>query len=435
MSIVSHGTGIALRHVVMTALLVPTLFLAATATLAGATAPLDLAAALREAETNAPSLRAAEARRGQAETLPSQAGALPDPMLSFSLQNESLNSFTLGDTMMSNATFTWSQEIPYRGKRGLRAQAAETESALAAADSERIRFELRARVKAVYVDLHRVHRTRALVEENRRLLTSLRDASRAKFETGGAPLEGTLGAGAEIARLDAELAALDGERAEGEARLAALLGRGEAATFGDAAVPPVELPFDPEALAAQATDDSTRVGVLRAAARRDEARIESLRREEKPDFSWSAGYAYRGSLDPMVMGMFGVRLPLFRDSKQRQAVAGAEYALEAVRHETAQAELDASSAVHESLARAETAAARSRVFEDAVVPQARAALDAATAAYATGRVDFATVLDYARDLLADARSLEELRAQRLTALALLEPSVGRELIAPGGLQP
>lgn len=413
-------------------LLLPTvLFLCATASFAEES-PLSLAALLAEAEANAPALRAAASRVAEAETLPSQAGALPDPMVSASLQNESLDAFTLGDTMMSNLTLSWSQEIPYPGKRALRAEAARAESGVAATEAERIRLELLAGVKATYIELHRIHRVRGLVEENRRLFVALRDASRARFEAGEAPLEGTLGGGAEISRIDVELAELDGERAEAEARLARLLGRGDRAPFGPAVAPPVEAPFDADALVRAASEDSTRLAVLRAAERREEARIESLRRDLKPDFSWSAGYAYRGSLDPMVMGMFGVRLPLFRDRKQAQAVAGAARALEAVRHEADDAAIEAEAAVREALARAASADEQARVLEEAVVPQARAALDAATAAYATGRVDFATILGYARELLADAQRLEDLRARRLAALALLEPAVGRDLVLPTG---
>lgn len=408
------------------------LLLAAIPAAAGEPPPLDLAALLAEAESSAPSLHAAASRILEAETLPSQAEALPDPMLSFSLQNERLDAFTLGDSPMSNATFTWTQEIPFPGKRALRAEAARTESGLAAAGAERIRRDLVAAVKALYVELHRIHRVRGLVEENRRLVVALRDASRARFETGEAPLEGTLGAGAEIARIDAELEELDGQRAEAEARLARLLGRSEADHFGPAVAAPAVAPFDPDELLRVASLDSTRVSVLRAAERREEARIESLRRDLKPDFSWSAGYAYRGSLDPMVMGMFGVTLPLFRDRKQVQAVAGAERSLEAVRHEAKDAALEAESSVREALARAESAEDQARVFEHAVLPQARAALDAATAAYATGRVAFATILSYARELLADARRIEDLRARRLSTLALLEPAVGRDLVLPTG---
>lgn len=414
-----------------TAILVAHLALFATARGADAR-PLSLAALLDEAGAKAPVLAAAASRVAAAETLPDQAGALPDPMISASLQNESLDAFTLGDTMMSNLTFTWSQELPYPGKRALRTEAARAERGVAVAEAEQVRRELLAGVKVLYVELHRIERIRSLVEDSRGLLLALRDVTRARFETGEAPLEGTLGAGAELARVDAELAELDGARTETEARLARLLGRREVGEFGPAVLPTVDVPFDAEALVLAGSRDSTRLGLLRAAERRDEALVASLRRETKPDFSWNAGYAYRGSLDPMVMGMFGVKLPLFRDRKQARAVLGAERTLDATRHEAADAEIEAAAAVRETLARAASLLTQSRILHEAAIPQARAAVDAATAAYASGRVDFSTILGYARSLLDDARRAENLLAERRTLLALLEPTVGSDLLLPSG---
>lgn len=397
--------------------------------------PLSLAALLDEAESNAPTLRAAAARVAAAETLPDQAGALPDPMVETSIQHESLSTWTLGETQMSNLAFTWTQELPYPGKRALRVAAARTEAGVAEAETTRLRLELRALVKAAYIELHRIHRVRALIVESRGLLESLRDSARVRFETGQAPLEGVLGAGAEIARLDVALVALDADRAHAEARLAWRIGRPPGSEFATAEVGPVELTFEWESLAHAGVERSATIGVLRAATRRDEARIAALRRESKPDFSWSAGYAYRGSLDPMVMGMFGVRLPLYRDRKQLRAVAQAEHDLEALRQQTADAELESATAAHDAMVHAATTQSQVRILEESVIPQSRAALDAATAAYATGRVDFGTALAHLESLLDDSRRIEELRAERLTMLALIEPEVGHDLVVPAEESP
>ncbi len=392
--------------------------------------PLSLAALLDEAETGAPTLRAAAARVAAAETLPDQAGALPDPTVATSIEHESLSTWTLGETQMSNLAFTWTQELPYPGKRALRVAAALTEVGVAEAEATRLRLERRAQIKAAYIELHRIHRVRALVAESRGLLESLRDSARARFATGQAPLEGVLGAGAEIARQDLALVALDADRSHAEARLARWIGRRAGSEFATAEVAPVELPADWESIALATAERSARIGVLRAATRRDEARIAALRREEKPDFTWSAGYAYRGSLDPIVLGMFGVRLPIYRDRKQTRAVTQAEHDLEALRQETTDAELESATAVHDAMVHAATTRSQVRILEETVMPQSRAAFDAATAAFATGRVDFGTVLSHLESLLDDSRRIAELRAERLTLLALIEPEVGHELIVP-----
>ena len=77
--------------------------------------PLDLAALLAEAERANPDLLARTARAQAAEEIPSQRGALPDPMLSISYTNDGLDAFTLGSSQFSNVTARWDQTIPARG--------------------------------------------------------------------------------------------------------------------------------------------------------------------------------------------------------------------------------------------------------------------------------------------------------------------------------
>jgi outer membrane protein TolC len=130
-----------------------------------------------------------------------------------------------------------------------------------------------------------------------------------------------------------------------------------------------------------------------------------------------------------------VRLPLFRNAKQSQAVVQAERDLEASRAETEGAGIESAAAVQALLSRIEAVRAHHVTLEQAVLPQARAALDAARAAWESGAADFPTVLDDMRALLADARALEDLEAERLRALVALEPLTGRALLLPAGATP
>ena len=82
-------------------------------------------------------------------------------------------------------------------------------------------------------------------------------------------------------------------------------------------------------------------------------------------------------------------------------------------------------------AQARYADRNARLIETEILPQARAAYDAAQAAYQNGRADFATVFDDFLSLLDDARRLETLRAGYLASLASLEPLTGAELVLPG----
>src|SRR6185436_17925469 len=108
-----------------------------------------------------------------------------------------------------------------------------------------------------------------------------------------------------------------------------------------------ELPEDIASLALSAAAGSPEIGVLQAEVQRSEASAELARLEQKPDYIWTASYQYRGDLDPMVMGMFGVRLPLHKARKQAQEVAQAESELTANRQELASLQINTQSMVRE----------------------------------------------------------------------------------------
>jgi outer membrane protein TolC len=414
------------------ALVVAPAVAAETGATSSATTPaVDLAALLDEAEMANPALRAAAERRFGAQHGPAQAESLPDPMVSFSFQNESLDSWTLGESQMSNITMAWSQEMPGSGKRRLAGDVARGELTVAAAAEADIRVELRSRVKAAYIELWVVDRTLAILHDNHRVLEALREVARARYESGGGTLENVLRAGAEIARLDLTIAEVAGARLRTEAVLAAVLGRTGQEPFGPARALPTVAPWDAQGLEASAVQRSTRVARARADVALELSRLEAARRETKPDWSWRAGYAERGSLDSMVVGGVGVRLPLFARNKQDQAVARSQHEVEAARLEADDVVVQLLAELRGRVAEARTAEIQRRTLEQAVLPQADAAYEAALVAYQNGQADFGTVYDNFERRLEDARVLEQVRAVYLGALARLEPLAGREIVLAG----
>ena len=69
------------------------------------------------------------------------------------------------------------------------------------------------------------------------------------------------------------------------------------------------------------------------------AQLDDARVQVKPAFSWLAAYQFRGGLDPMVMGGFSVRLPVWKDRNQERAIAGAEIERTAAAHDRAKSEI------------------------------------------------------------------------------------------------
>jgi len=66
--------------------------------------PADLAAMLAEVDAANPEVLAQEARARAALEVPGQLEALPDPKLSVSYTNDTLDAFTLGTSEFSNLT-------------------------------------------------------------------------------------------------------------------------------------------------------------------------------------------------------------------------------------------------------------------------------------------------------------------------------------------
>src|SRR5262245_7284579 len=172
---------------------------------AASTEPLDLAALLERARQHNPLIAAARGRQAAAEAVPSQAQALPDPMASVSYTNESLDSFTLGESDDSFLTLSWLQELPPRGRRGLAGDVARREAEAAALAVSQQELDVRARVTQAYADLYRLDRTASILEESRLLLSSLADATRARYEAGEGLLQNVLKAQSETASLEAQV--------------------------------------------------------------------------------------------------------------------------------------------------------------------------------------------------------------------------------------
>jgi outer membrane protein TolC len=393
----------------------------------------DLALLLREALGASPALRAAEARLEAARHLPSQAEAPPDPEVSLAYLNDGLSSFTLGDTVFSNLALTWTQEVPYPGKLRRSAVAAQARVEIAGRELERLRLEVGAAVKAGYADLYRLDRTAALLEETQSVLESLAQAARSRYEVGQGIQENVLKAMTEIVRLEAEQVRVAQDRVAAEARLNAVLGRSTGAPIGAALrLPEGSLPDGVDNLAEAAAGASPEILALEAAVRGAQAKEERARLDLKPDFIWSASYQYRGDIDPMVMGMFGLRLPIYRERKQAEALLQAGSEVIAARHALQDLQVRTRASVRELVARAERARRLMVLYEQGIIPQAGGALDAAQASYGVGRIPF---LDLLNDLTILVNARIELAAQqsdRLQALAALEPLVSRELvIVPG----
>ena len=140
----------------------------------------SLAKLVEEAEKNSPRILAAEHGWQAATHEAVQMSALPDTQ--FSVQH-----FSVGSPRpfagYSNSDFAYigvgvSQEIPYPGKRGLRAQVADRLADSSRADAESVRRQVTGQLKATYFRLAFLQQTLDVLRRNDRLLSDVAQIDR-----------------------------------------------------------------------------------------------------------------------------------------------------------------------------------------------------------------------------------------------------------------
>jgi len=246
----------------------------------------------------------------------------------------------------------------------------------------------------VYYDLAYADRAVAVMRETRGLLRQYLDVSTTMYAVGSAVQQDVLRAQAEVARMTEQITRMEQERLAGVARLNAILGREAATPIGAVELPePAGSLAAVDTLIARALDGrpALRAGAARVSAA--EASLGAARRELYPDFQVGIQYQDRPLYPDMISIMIGVNLPIFAGSKQLDA----RHEMAAMR-DMSQAEL--LNLRNETTARVIAARARAvqdlnltRLYRTSILPQTRAAVQAALTSYRVGRVSFMQLVD------------------------------------------
>lgn len=357
-----------------------------------------------------------------------QARALPDPVLSLGLQNDSFRRWEIGRMEMSYFYITASQSVPWFGKRGLRAGIAASGVRSAEARVGRTELALRAEVERAYLDLVQLRDRLVLLGKLDALWTQSEGAALSRYESGEGAQSDVLRAQLERVRLRQRRLTLQAEETRRLAVLNRLRGRDAAEPvetarhlqeLADPALPPPE-----QAIA----DADARSPELRAAQLEAEAagqRTELARKDYWPDLTFTAGVMPRGGgLETMWTAGLSFGVPVWAASKQARAVAegaarrnAAGLGAEAIRRLLHQR-------IRERLALLAAQIESNRLFRSGLLVQSEATVASTLAQYRVGRVPFASVLEALGGYVADQdgflRSVAE--AQRL-AISMRELSL------------
>lgn len=396
--------------------------------------PLSLEWCLERAEDANPTLEVARTAAEAARERVYPAGALPDPRFRYELSNVPTGDLDLDSTPLSGQQLGLSQELPFPGLLGRRRDAARSAADAATQDFGDRMQRIDAEVERAWVELGFAQRALDITVENIDLLRQLAKIAEAKYQVGQGLQQDVIRAQVTLTELLDEKLLREAAIRSTEARLANLLDLPPSTRLPRTA--PLQetapLPVLP-ALLDRLEATSPRLRALAARIEEAEHRKQAARLEGYPDLDLGLGYRIRRNVsgDP-VNGddFFGanvtVRLPVDR-RKWRSQVAERDALLRRTRAEyrqTRAALRDALRARHADLQRADLEV---MLVETGLLPQARQSLDSSRSGYEVDKVDFLSLIDSQVRLLNAQLRLERATADRRSAFAALEASLGAQL--------
>lgn len=353
-----------------------------------------------EALARHPGIQAVHSTIAAAGTRAEQARAYPNPMVSTTFTNDGWVP-SLGSMPMTTLGFMVSQELPYSGKRDLRASLATAEARQLEPSMTRVRLSIEASVKRAYYALLLARELQTLIDEQRIVWRQVESVVRTRYAIGQGAQPDVLRAQTELARV--EQRAIE-QATEVRVRLAEL---------NQLRARPLDTPIVTTLrLSLRALEGSAEDAVGRAVAispeleevRRsidtDRAALEVARRAFKPDFTVQGGYMNRGGLDPMWVAGFGVSWPISKKARE-SAVAEAEIRAGGDGHVEEAMALQLAYRTQERFARALSAEQLIALYDRSVIVQDELTLQSAIANYQAAKVPFVSILEAVTTLYAD----------------------------------
>jgi cobalt-zinc-cadmium efflux system outer membrane protein len=392
----------------------------------------DLASLLAYARQNNPELAAMRHEAQAAAQRVQPAGALPDPTLRVELMNVNNSGNDAGFNLLPNKVgetqYTLMQQLPAWGKRGLRRDAAAAEARQAEARTGVTWAEQAMKLRTAFAQYYLAARNERITSELLDLVSRLEQVAQSRYAGGLVPQQDAIRAQLEQTAMRGELIALANEKRQLQARINALLGRRP----GSALAEPQALPglpaalAAPQELAARVRASNPQVQVESAGLQSAQAKRDLALRNRYPDFAVGLQPTQMGSRITQWGVMFELNLPLQQDtrrSEEREAAA----MVEAARLRAEAAANQAAADLEEQISGLEAARRNETLIATRQLPQSDLVLQSALAAYETGKVDFATLLEAQRQARRTRLDLLKAQVDAQMRIAEIERTLGEAL--------
>jgi cobalt-zinc-cadmium efflux system outer membrane protein len=382
---------------------------------------LLLSQAIDEALKNNPEIHVLKSKLQAGRARGGQATYLEDPEVNLEAWGIPLNQ--PASIRSSNPiVFGLRQKVPFFGKRALKSEIAGSEIRRAEEDLRAKQVEVVAKVKNAYADYFMAEKSIEIAKGHLELIRQVSLTAENLYKVGKAPQHDVIKALLEQTDLLNRLNMAERELETTKARLNTLLNRHPSAELG----PPAELSLvrlllsfdDLERLALERNPE---LQGMEQNVRRSEKVIELAQKNQKyPDFMLGLQYwlAPDQKQKHMYTPMVSLTIPFspWTKGKHDYEVEEAMAERQATKSQHEAMKNAASLAVREMFTRARAAEKSVSFYQDGVLPQAQQSFEATVAAYQTGQVNFATMLDA-------QRSIREARLGYYKALVEHEQSI------------
>ena len=378
-----------------------------------------------------PNLAAMQARYEALAFVPSQAGSLPDPMVSLNAMNFPTDTFNRSQEPMTQVQIGISQMFPFPGKLGLKQQAAEYDTQIAGHSLEEGKLQLIKNVKTKWWQLYYLDRALETVAHSQTLLRQFITVAKIKYETGKGLQQDLLLSQLELSKLmdrEIQLTALRRNQAIKLNLLTDRPANTEIVLSDKISKRMPNLRSDDE-LYLRAESVRPRLKQMQTKVDAAQSRVDLAQRNRYPDFKLAMNYGDRSDgRSDFVSVMVGVKIPLYTGVKQSKAVSQKNLDLIKNRYVFRNEKGLVMAAISSAITDYQRARQQFSLFGSGIVPQAQQTVASMLAGYQVSEVDFLNLVRSQITLFNyELRYWKALSDARL-ALARLEAAVGEEFI-------
>jgi len=402
-----------------------------------ATLKLSLERATETALRENPSLASIQQRYQALLQIPSQAGSLPDPMISVGAMNFPSDGFNRSQEPMTQVSYGISQAFPFPGKLRLKKEVAELDAQGANFSVDEARLQLIKDVRVTWWDIFYVDHALTTLRLNQDLFRKLIEVATTKYKTGEGLQQDVLLAQLELSLLLDQEIKLKAIRQTHADRLNVFLARSPVIKI---TLP--EMKTDPIKPIEGITNLISAAKELRPFLKKKtsdiemaETRVALAKRDYYPDFTVGLSYGDRtgnnpdlSARDDLVSLNVGIKIPLYARSKQAKVVGQRTSELSSQIFETRDIENEIFGMISTTVTQYDKAREEFSLYETGIVPQATQTVQSMQAGYQVNEVDFLNLIRSQITLLNYQLSYWNSYTEAKQALARLEAVVGKETI-------